>query len=351
MDTRTAPLAAAEGDIAESLDRLGAAQAEVRRVLVGQDETIDLAFACLIAGGHVLLEDAPGTGKTTLARALARAAGLGFARVQMTADMLPVDVTGGLFPTAAGPGEAPALAFRPGPIFAAIVLADELNRTPPRTQSALLEAMAEGAVTADGETRPLPEPFFVVATQNPLEFAGTYPLPESQLDRFAVRLAPGYPTRDAEARMLRARRGADPLDEMEARLDASIVLGLRARAAALPMSAEVEDDLLAIVRATRDGDTFALGASPRATLDLDRVARALALIAGRDFVSPDDVRRAAVPVLSHRVVLTDGAPDDAAQQRDAIASVLASIPAPRIAAPAAGRAPGPSGGPGGGDLG
>lgn len=320
----------------DALDRLGAAQGEVRRVLVGQDETIDLAFACLIAGGHVLLEDAPGTGKTTLARALALAAGLDFSRVQMTADLLPVDVTGGLFPVAASPGDAPTLEFRPGPIFASIVLADELNRTPPRTQSALLEAMAEGAVTADGETRPLPEPFFVVATQNPLEFAGTYPLPESQLDRFAVRLRPGYPTRAAEARMLQARRGADPMDAIEPRLDAASVLALRARAEGLAMAAEVEDDLLALVRATRDSETFALGASPRATLDLDRVSRVLALLAGRDFVASDDVRRAAGPVLAHRVVLTDGAPDDASQQLEAIASVLASIPAPRLAGRAGG---------------
>ncbi|MEL6716195.1 MAG: AAA family ATPase, partial [Planctomycetota bacterium] len=268
--------------------RLGAAQAALRTVLEGQSETVELALACLVTGGHLLLEDAPGTGKTTLARALARVSGLSFSRVQMTADVLPSDVTGAVYPDGGGAGgSAGGLVFRPGPLFASVVLADELNRTPPRTQSALLEAMAERAVTVDGTRHALPDPFFVVATQNPLEFAGTYPLPESQLDRFTVRLRPGYPDRSAEERMLRARRGADPSDALDAVLEPGDLAALRARATELPMAEAVEADLLDLVRATRDARQFALGASPRATLDLDRLARALAVLG---FGPPDGVR-------------------------------------------------------------
>ncbi|MEL6431087.1 MAG: MoxR family ATPase [Planctomycetota bacterium] len=311
--------------------RLGAAQAALRTVLEGQSETVELALACLVTGGHLLLEDAPGTGKTTLARALARVSGLSFSRVQMTADVLPSDVTGAVYPDGGGAGgSAGGLVFRPGPLFASVVLADELNRTPPRTQSALLEAMAERAVTVDGTRHALPDPFFVVATQNPLEFAGTYPLPESQLDRFTVRLRPGYPDRSAEERMLRARRGADPSDALDAVLEPGDLAALRARATELPMAEAVEADLLDLVRATRDARQFALGASPRATLDLDRLARALAVLAGRAFVAPDDVRRAALPALAHRVVPLDAEPGDPEAQEDAVRAVLASVSVPRL---------------------
>lgn len=276
---------------------LGAALESLGRVLVGKPEALELAVACLVARGHLLLEDVPGTGKTTLARALAEVFGLGFARVQFTADLLPSDLVGLGVPDGRG-----GFTYRPGPIFASVVLADELNRTPPRTQSALLEAMSEGGVTVDGVRHALPTPFFVVATQNPIAFEGTYPLPESQLDRFLARLRLGYPPREAERAMLRVRRAPAAAPRIEGRASPELLAEASRAVDAVRVDPRIEDDLLAIIHATRTSEAFALGASPRAALDLDRFARALAVLDGRGYCVPDDVRRAALPVLVHRLV-------------------------------------------------
>ena len=301
----------------------------VGAVLEGQSDTIELAVACLIAGGHLLLEDVPGTGKTTLAKALAMASGLDFSRVQMTADLLPADVTGARYPVLeSGPG-TPRFRFMPGPLFSQVVLADELNRTPPRTQSALLEAMSEGHVTVEGEQHDLPTPFFVVATQNPIEFAGTFPLPESQLDRFMMRLIPGYPDRAAERRMLQSRRDRTPLAEVAACTDAESILAARAAVDEVHVADPIEEYLLDIVASTRTSPDFVLGASPRGALDLDRAARALAVLDGRDHVVPEDVRRLAIPVLAHRIVLHD-ATHDGTDTRHALAALVDTIPAPQL---------------------
>jgi len=277
-------------------DALQGALAALGAVLLGKDPQLELAVACLVARGHLLLEDVPGTGKTTLGRALAAVFGLDFKRVQFTADLLPSDLIGLGIPNVRG-----ELAFRPGPLFAQVVLADELNRTPPRTQSALLEAMSEGHISVDGVRHQLPDPFLVIATQNPADFEGTYPLPESQLDRFLVRTRLGYPTPASERALLRSRRGTSPVTEVRC-VGRGPLLAAMAAVQSVRVDSRIEDDLLAIVRLTRESRAFDLGASPRAALDLDRFARALAVVDGRSYCVPDDVRRAAVPVLAHRLV-------------------------------------------------
>lgn len=331
----TNPRAGAAGPTSPAESPLGALEGALRQVLEGQGTTIRRALTCLLARGHLLLEDAPGTGKTTLSRAIARATGLDFRRIQMTADLMPSDVTGARYPVlerqegAAAPTE-PRFRLVPGPVFGELVLADELNRTPPRTQSALLEAMAERSVTIEGETHALPEPFFVVATQNPGEFSGTFPLPESQLDRFMMRLSPGYPPRAAELRILRARRGGDPLDELEAALDRDALLRAMDAVAEVHVAAPVEDYLLDLVAATRDPEHYLLGASPRATLDLDAASRAYAYLDGRDVVLPDDVRTLAGPVLAHRLVSRDMHGAGAESALELLDALLDQVPAPRL---------------------
>lgn len=316
---------------------LAALEAALRGVLEGQERTIRLALTCLLARGHLLLEDAPGTGKTTLSRAIARATGLEFRRVQMTADMMPSDITGARYPAADldRPGQSagrlePRFHFVPGPVFGELVLADELNRTPPRTQSALLEAMAERSVTIEGETHPLPDPFFVVATQNPAEFAGTFPLPESQLDRFMMRLSPGYPSRDAERRVLRARRGDDPLEHLSAVMGREELREAMELAGRVHVAPPVEEYLLDLVAATRDAEQFELGASPRATLDLDAAARAHAHLDGRSVVIPSDVRDLAPAVLGHRVVPRDMVAPGSAHAIALLEAQLDAVAAPRL---------------------
>jgi len=299
---------------------------EVEKVVVGQGEALEVLLAALALGGHVLVEGPPGVAKTLLANATARALGLDFRRVQFTPDMLPSDVTGTI---ALRGGE---LRFRPGPVFANLVLADEINRTPPKTQAALLEAMQEAQVTVDGEPHPLPDPFLVVATQNPVEYEGTYVLPEAQRDRFLVRVDVGYPSEEAERAMLRlARRGLAPaaLDDIVGVVGADELRAARASVEATQVSDEVLAYAVAVVRRTRELPSVSLGASPRAAVHLLGVAKAAARLAGRDFVTPDDVARMALPVLRHRLVLTPEAELERYTPENAVRGALDAVPVPR----------------------
>ena len=299
---------------------------EVEKVVVGQGEPLEVMLAALALGGHVLLEGPPGVAKTLLANAMARALGLDFRRLQFTPDMLPSDVTGTV---ALRGGE---LRFRPGPVFANLVLADEINRTPPKTQAALLEAMQEAQVTVDGESHPLPDPFLVVATQNPVEYEGTYPLPEAQRDRFLVRVDVGYPDEQAERAMLRlARRGLSPsgLEEIRAVAGAEELRAARATVDATQVAPEVLDYAAAVVRRTRELPSVALGGSPRASVHLLGAAKASARLGGRDFVTPDDVARMALPVLRHRLVLTPEAELERYTPESAVRAALDAVPVPR----------------------
>jgi MoxR-like ATPase len=292
MTTAPEPAAAADTALLEAL------RASVEQVIRGKPETIRLVIAALLAEGHVLLEDVPGVGKSTLAQALARSLDVGYRRIQFTPDLLPADVTG----VSVYDRDEKAFVFQPGPVFASVVLADEINRTTPRTQSALLEAMNVGQVTVDGVTHALPRPFMVIATQNPLEFTGTYPLPESQLDRFLMRLRLRHPDREAERRLLLDRKEADPLAQVRPAASAADVARLCRAVRAVAVSEPVLDYLQAILAASREDGRLALGASPRAGLALFRTAQAVALLEGRDYVLPDDVKSLALPVLGHRLV-------------------------------------------------
>ncbi|HVR80269.1 MAG TPA: MoxR family ATPase [Acidimicrobiia bacterium] len=300
--------------------------AEVAKVVVGQTPTIDAMLAAAAVGGHVLLEGVPGTAKTLLAQAVARALGLTFARAQFTPDMLPSDLTGTM--TLRGHD----LVFRRGPVFTQLLLADEINRTPPKTQAALLEAMSEGQVSVDGVSHPLPKPFLVVATQNPIEYEGTYPLPEAQLDRFLMKIEVGYPTEDQEREMLRMERdGLAPatLSEVEAVTDADGLLTRRRLVEATTVSDEVVSYVTSITRRSRDLPSVELGASPRSSVHLLAAAKAIARMSGRDFVTPDDVARMAVPVLRHRILVRPEAELDGYTPDDAVRAVLASVEVPR----------------------
>ncbi len=300
----------------------------VETVFHGKDEVVRLATAALLARGHILFEDIPGVGKTTLARALAAALGLSFRRIQFTSDLLPSDVLG---VSIYNPRTA-AFEVRPGPIFTNIVVADEINRAPPRTQSGLLEAMQEGRVTIDERTYELPRPFLVMATQNPLEHHGTYPLPESQLDRFLMRLTIGYPDERAERMILLETAGeADPVERIQAVVDHDQVLELQARVEGVHADSSIVDYLMQVVRTTRTDARLRLGVSPRGAIALYRAARAYALVEGRDFLVPDDVRRLVVPCLAHRL-LPAGASAGSAQAHEEAAALLdelvAGIPLP-----------------------
>ena len=279
---------------------VAALRANIARVIVGQGTTIDLLLVALLAEGHALIEDVPGTGKTVLARALARSISGEFGRIQCTPDLLPGDITGiSFFNQKTGEFE-----FRPGPILAQIVLADEINRATPRTQSALLEAMAERQVTVERETLPLPRPFMLVATQNPIELEGTFPLPEAQLDRFLLRAHMGYPSDSDERAILRRFRTATPLEELAPVADTAAVLRLVATVRQIRIDPSMEQYLLEIVRATRTQPGVELGVSPRGALALARACQALAAIRGRAYVIPDDVKQLAQPVLAHRIIAT-----------------------------------------------
>jgi MoxR-like ATPase len=300
--------------------------AEVAKAVVGQRETLACLLAAVGVNGHVLLEGVPGVAKTLLANAAARALGLDFARIQFTPDLLPSDVTGTVTLRGA------ELAFRPGPVFAGIVLADEINRTPPKTQAALLEAMQEGQVTVDGDSHALPDPFLVVATQNPIEYEGTYPLPEAQLDRFLLKVDVDYPGEDEELEMLRlARSGlaSTGVEEIEPVTDLDELRALRAQVDETRVTDELARYVVEVVRTTRNMPSLSLGASPRATVHLLAASRAAARLAGRDFVTPDDVVRMAPAVLRHRVLLTPDAELDRQRPDDAVAAALDVVPVPR----------------------
>jgi MoxR-like ATPase len=299
---------------------------EVAKAVVGQDDAAELLVAATAVGGHVLLEGVPGVAKTLLANATARALGISFRRVQFTPDMLPSDLTGTM--TLQG-GE---LVFRAGPVFTSVLLADEVNRTPPKTQAALLEAMQERQVTVAGETHPLPDPFLVVATQNPIEYEGTYPLPEAQLDRFLFKVDVGYPAEDEEREILRLpHRGvaAAGLDAVEAVAGAGDLLEARDEVDAVTASDEVAGYVTALVRRTRELPSVALGASPRAAVHLLAASRASAWLAGRAFVTPDDVVRMAPPVLRHRLILRPEAELERYRPDDAVQAALQAVPIPR----------------------
>jgi MoxR-like ATPase len=276
-------------------------QRSIARAIYGKEEAIQLSLITLLARGHLLIEDVPGVGKTTLAQALAKSFHCTFQRIQFTSDLLPSDVLG----VSVYNPETREFEFRSGPIFANVVLADEINRTTPRTQSALLEAMNEAQVSIDGKTMALPQPFLVIATQNPVEHHGTYPLPESQLDRFLMRIKMGYPSPETEREILRKRvgvRGENPLDALEPVADVSEVLAMQDEVAHIKVDSSLHDYALEIVNRTRNSDLLALGVSPRGTLMLQRAAQARAFLDGRDYCLPDDFKKLAVPVFSHRVV-------------------------------------------------
>jgi MoxR-like ATPase len=268
------------------------------RVVLGQEQVVWRTLVALLAGEHILLEDVPGVGKTLVGKAVARSLSGEFRRIQFTPDLLPGDITGSSLYNA----QTREFVFSGGPIFANVLLADEINRATPRTQSALLEAMSEGQVSVDGQTHPLPRPFMVIATQNPVEFEGTYPLPESQLDRFLMRSAMGYPSREVEMQVLVSHRQGEPVDDLQPVLDSPQVVALQEAVRGVEVEESIHGYLLDIVQATRDCAELHVGASTRGALSLYRAAQAAALLAGRGYVVPDDVKGLAVAVLAHRVI-------------------------------------------------
>ncbi len=315
------------GDGGGVLRQLHAAVAgEVAKAVVGQNDALEILLAAMAVGGHVLLQGVPGVAKTLLANATARALGLEFRRLQFTPDMLPSDITG----TMSLRGRE--LAFRAGPVFTNVLLADEVNRTPPKTQAALLEAMQERQVSVEGVARPLPVPFLVVATQNPIEYEGTYPLPEAQLDRFLVKVDVGYPSERDEVAMLDlARSGVDSitLDDVRPVAGPAELAAAREEADATTVSSEMTAYVAALVRRTRELPSVALGASPRAAVHLLAASRAAARLSGRGFVTPDDVIRMAVPVLGHRLLLRPEAELERYRPEDAVATAVSAVPVPR----------------------
>jgi MoxR-like ATPase len=311
------------GAVAEVAQVAERVRENVGRV-IGHEGVVELALVALLTGGHVLIEDVPGIGKTVMAKALARSIGADLRRVQFTPDLMPSDITGiHFFNQKSGEFE-----FRPGPLLANIVLADEINRATPRTQSALLEAMAERQITVDGETMPLPSPFVVLATQNPIELEGTFPLPEAQLDRFLLRLRLGYPDEEGEDDILARFESGDPLATLEPVVSGADVVRLAALTGAVHCDPSVRRYVAALARATREHPAVELGASPRATLALFRAAHALAAMRGRDFVLPDDVQHLAVPVLAHRIILNSQARLRGRDAESLVREIVESLPVP-----------------------
>ena len=300
----------------------------VEQVIVGKRQQLILAMVSWFSEGHILLEDVPGVAKTILARALARSVGCEFKRIQCTPDLLPTDVTGA---SVFHPKTA-EFEFRPGPIFSRLVLADEINRATPRTQAALLEAMAEGSVTIDGVTRQLESPFLVVATQNPIDHEGTFPLPEAQLDRFLMRFSLGYPTMEEELKMLEMLQHRHPLEDLQAVISGEELLACQAAVREIHVDEKVRQYLMQIVHDPRDHEDLALGASPRASIAMFRTSQAMAAVRGRSFVQPDDIKRVAGPILNHRVILK---PDSRLRKITAesiVQEIIAGIAVPTLAA-------------------
>ncbi|MHB0875424.1 MAG: AAA family ATPase [Anaerolineae bacterium] len=299
-------------------------RAEVGRVIVGKDSAVDLLIVALLCEGHVLLEDVPGIGKTTLAKALAKSIGCVFQRIQFTPDLLPSDITGiSVYNQKTGDFE-----YRPGPLMSQIVLADEINRAGPRTQSALLEVMQERQVTVDGVTRFVPRPFLVLATQNPIELEGTFPLPEAQLDRFLLRLELGYPDGEEERAIMRRFRREDPLESLSAVVDAAELLSLGQRCREVFVHPVIEDYIIEIVRRTRQNEGLALGASPRGSLALMRTGQALAALRGHDFIQPDDIQNLVAPVITHRLLPSVRTRLRGHAAKDIVAQIVEATPVP-----------------------
>jgi MoxR-like ATPase len=311
--------------VADEHQLIAGLERNIATAILGKPEPIHLSLVALLAGGHLLVEDAPGVGKTSLAKSIAKSLSCGFKRLQFTPDMLPSDILGSnVFLPNRGEFE-----FRPGPIFTNVLLADEINRTTPRTQSALLEAMSEGQVSVEGVTHALPAPFFVLATQNPYEFEGTYPLPENQLDRFMVCIEIGYPARDVEKNVLVNHRDGEPGEKLKHVINTEQLQKLQAMVRTVRVDDSLNDYILEIVHATRSHEQLQLGVSTRGAITLYRAVQGLALVEGRDYAVPDDVKRLAMPVLAHRIVvkgvLHEGRRDRA---KSVLKQILSKIPVP-----------------------
>ena len=308
-----------QGTRPAQVDRL---EEQLARVILGKPEVLDNMLVALFSGSHILMEDVPGVGKTTLAKALSRSISGEFSRIQFTPDLLPADVLGS---SIYNPKDG-SFRFKKGPIFANILLADEINRASPRTQSSLLEAMSERQVSIEGETRPLPSPFLVIATQNPIEFHGTYPLPEAQLDRFGMKVALGYPPKEQEVEMLYSQFHHHPLDDVEPVLDARDVVAIQETVFATRLDRKIGQYLVELAEATRRHPSLKIGCSPRGTLALFRASQARAFVLGRDFVIPEDVKAIAVPVLAHRLALDTKAKYSGTQKEDVVREILDRAP-------------------------
>ncbi|MDJ0790700.1 MAG: AAA family ATPase [Acidimicrobiia bacterium] len=317
-------MSATQDDLTWFGDRYASITDNMERVIQGKRPTIELVVSSMVAQGHVLIEDVPGVGKTLLAKSLARSIDCSFQRIQFTPDLLPSDVTG----VSVWDREQNTFRFRPGPVFGNVVLGDEINRASPKTQASLLEAMEERQITVDAETHPLAEPFIVIATQNPIEHEGTYPLPEAQLDRFMMRLTIGYPDRSKELEMLQTHGSSSTMDDLGPVVHAQDVVRMSAIARAIHVADVLQGYLIDLAEATRSHPDVLLGASPRATLFLQRAARAIAAADARDYVSPDDVKGILDPVLNHRIIVRPDAQMRGLTSSDIIDEVAATVPVP-----------------------